>query len=165
MRLYLHSFKKSTGEEYPVETLKGKVVLIVNTATKCGLAPQFAGLEMIHSKYKDSGVVVLGFPCNQFGNQEPETNESMAESCQINHGVTFQLLEKIKVNGSDAHPLYKWLKSTTTNWFRKKIKWNFTKFLIDQEGNVVKRYAPTKKPEKIIEEIEKLLLKGEGINH
>ena len=159
MNLYAHNFKFPNGEQFPIETLKGKVVLIVNTATKCGLAPQFAGLELIHTNYKDKGVVVLGFPCNQFGSQEPETNESMVSSCEINHGVTFQLLEKIEVNGTNTHPLYKWLKASTKSCFGKKIKWNFTKFLIDKEGNAFKRYAPTKKPLKLINDIEKLLAK------
>lgn len=159
MDLYTFTIKKPNGEVYPINNLKGKVVLIINTATKCGLAPQFSGLEKIHKTYKDRDVVVLGFPCNQFGNQEPETNSSMEESCEINHGVTFQLLEKIEVNGTNTHPLFKWLKANSKSCFGKKIKWNFTKFLIDKEGKVYKRYAPTKKPAKLIKDIDKLLAK------
>lgn len=136
---------------------KGKVVLIVNTATKCGLAPQFDGLESLHEKYKDKGLVVLGFPCNQFANQEPETNDTVEESCRINFGVTFQLTEKIDVNGPNTHPIFAYLKNELGGFLGKKIKWNFTKFIIDKNGKPYKRYSPTTKPDKLEKDIESLL--------
>jgi glutathione peroxidase len=154
---YKLGFNYPNGKPYPLETLKGKVVLIVNTATKCGLTPQFGGLELLHVKYQDQGLVVLGFPCNQFGSQEPVSNEMMEESCAINHGVSFQLLEKIDVNGSTAHPLFTWLKKKSGSWFSRRIKWNFTKFLLDKNGNVIQRYSPITNPEKIDADILKLL--------
>ena len=122
------------------------------------MAPQFDGLEKLHQEYKDKGLVVIGFPCNQFQNQEPETNNTMEESCRINHGVTFQLTEKIDVNGKHTHPIFKYLKDELGGLFGKKIKWNFTKFLITAEGKPYKRFAPTTKPSKIEKDI-KLLLK------
>jgi len=145
------------GEELPMAAYKGKVVLIVNTATKCGFAPQFKGLQDLHQKYADKGLVVIGFPCNQFRNQEPETNESMVQYCQMNHGVTFQLTQKIDVNGASTHPIFKYLKQELGGTFGSKIKWNFTKFLIDREGKPIKRFAPITKPEKIEKDILKLL--------
>ncbi len=145
------------GEKVGMDSYKGKVILVVNTATKCGLAPQFDGLEQLHQKYKDKGLVVLGFPCSQFLNQEPETNETVVEACRINHGVTFQLFAKIDVNGKNAHPLYKFLKSQLGGVFGSKIKWNFTKFLIDKNGKPVKRFSPSTLPEKIEADIVKLL--------
>lgn len=151
------TFNSPSGKAYPIEDLKGKVVLIVNTATKCGLTPQFAGLELLHAKYEQDGLVVLGFPCNQFGNQEPETNASMVEVCSINHGVSFPLMEKIEVNGKNAHPLFVWLKRKSGGFFGSRVKWNFTKFLIDRNGEFVKRYSPVTKPEKIESEILELL--------
>lgn len=155
---YELSVKKPNGEVLTMNQLKGKPVLIVNTATKCGLAPQFEGLEELHQKYKDNGLVVLGFPSNQFLNQEPETNETVEATCQLNHGVTFQLTEKIDVNGKNEHPIFTFLKSKKGGFLGKKIKWNFTKFLIDKEGNVVKRYAPTTIPLNIEKDIEKLIV-------
>ncbi len=154
---YQLQFNLPNGDSYPVERLKGKTILVVNTATKCGLAPQFKGLERLHDKYENDGLVVLGFPCNQFAGQEPETNETMLEACEINHGVTFQLLQKIDVNGSDTHPVFGWLKKQTRNILRRRIKWNFTKFLISPEGTMVRRYSPVTKPEKIEGDIIKLL--------
>ena len=154
---YQPNAKTPSGQIISMSDFKGKVVLIVNTATKCGLAPQFKGLEELHQKYKDSGLVILGFPCNQFLNQEPETNETMVESCQINFGVTFQLFEKCDVNGADTHPVFKYLKKKLGGWFGSRIKWNFTKFLIDSNGNPIKRYAPTVKPEAIETDILKYL--------
>ena len=145
------------GRPLPMKELEGKVVLIVNTATKCGLAPQFEGLEKLHQKYKGKGLVVIGFPCDQFKNQEPETNETMEEVCRINHGITFQLTQKIDVNGPSEHPVFNWLKNKKSGFFGKKIRWNFTKFLIDKEGRVVKRYAPTVRPEKMEKAILKLI--------
>lgn len=136
---------------------KGRPILIINTATKCGLTPQFDGLEKLHQEYKDKGLVVLGFPCNQFAGQEPETNDSMEETCKINHGVTFQLSEKIDVNGKNAHPIFKYLKKEKGIPFLSSIKWNFTKFLVDKEGKVIHRYAPTTVPAKIKADIEAVL--------
>jgi len=154
---YSMTFNSPNGTAYPVEDLKGKVVLIVNTATKCGLTPQFAGLELLHAKYELEGLVILGFPCNQFGGQEPETNESMVEVCSINHGVSFPLMEKIEVNGKNAHPLFVWLKRKSGGFFGSRVKWNFTKFLIDRNGEFVQRYSPVTKPEKMEAGILKLL--------
>ena len=154
-----HDFtiKTPAGETVDLSRYKNKVVLAVNTATKCGLAPQFDGLEQLHQKYKDKGLVVLGFPSDQFLNQEPETNETIVEACRINHGVTFPLFEKIDVNGANTHPVYQYLKSEKGGILGSKIKWNFTKFLVDREGKVVSRYSPTTKPESIAADIEKLL--------
>ena len=135
----------------------GKPVLVINIATKCGLTPQFDGLEKLHQNYKDKGLVVLGFPCNQFAGQEPETNDTLEEACRINHGVTFQLSEKIDVNGKSAHPVFKFLKKEKGIPFFSAIKWNFTKFLIDKNGKVVQRYAPTTLPSKIAADIEAIL--------
>jgi glutathione peroxidase len=154
---YNYTINTPGGEKVEMSRYKGHVVLVVNTATKCGLAPQFDGLEMLHQKYKDKGLVVLGFPSDQFLNQEPETNDTVVEACRINHGVTFQLFQKIKVNGKETHPIYKYLKSKLGGFMGGKIKWNFTKFLIDKEGNPVKRYAPTTTPEKMEADILKLL--------
>lgn len=155
----IYSFKVNTpqGKSINFNDFKGQPILIVNTATKCGLAPQFDGLENLHQQYKDQGLVVLGFPCNQFQNQEPETNNTMEESCRINHGVTFQLTEKIDVNGKDTHPIFKYLKDELGGFLGSKIKWNFTKFLITAEGKPFKRYAPTTKPIKIEKDIQKLI--------
>jgi glutathione peroxidase len=154
---YSMEAKTQGGKPIPMKELEGKAVLIVNTATKCGLAPQFDGLEALHQKYKDKGLVVIGFPSDQFKNQEPETNETMEEVCRINHGVTFQLTQKVDVNGTNAHPIFTWLKNKKSGFFGKKIRWNFTKFLIDKNGKVVKRYAPTVKPEKMEKDILKLI--------
>lgn len=145
------------GEEITMDRYKGKVVLIVNTASKCGLTPQYEGLEKLYKMYKDKGLVILGFPCNQFSNQEPGTNKDIAEFCSLNYGVSFQMFSKIDVNGADTHPVYRFLKSQKGGTFGEDIKWNFAKFLIDREGNVVNRYAPTSKPESLKEDIEKLL--------
>jgi len=149
--------KSITGEEISMSKYKGKVVLIVNTASKCGFTPQYEGLEKIYKTYKDQGLVILGFPCNQFGNQEPGTEEDIQKGCMVNYGVTFQMFSKIEVNGEGTHPLYKYLKSEKKGILGKNIKWNFTKFLIDRNGKVVKRYSPTTKPESIASKIEKLL--------
>jgi len=154
---YNFSINTPRGEKVEMGRYKGQVVLVVNTATKCGLAPQFDGLEKLHQKYGDKGLVVLGFPSDQFLNQEPETNETIVEACRINHGVTFQLFEKINVNGKDTHPIYKYLKSELGGFLGSKIKWNFTKFLIDKNGKPVKRYSPTTLPEKLEADILKLL--------
>lgn len=154
---YNLSVRKPKGEPINMSQFEGKVVLIVNTATKCGLAPQFKGLEELHQKYKDQGLVLIGFPCNQFANQEPETNDTIVAACELNFGVTFQLTEKIHVNGENTHPIFKYLKDELGGTLGKKIKWNFTKFLITKEGKAFKRYAPTTKPAKIEKDIQKLL--------
>ena len=136
---------------------KGKVLLIVNTATGCGFTPQYEGLEALYKKYKDQGFVVLDFPCNQFANQAPGTEDEIVSFCQMKYNVSFPQFAKIKVNGDEANALYKLLKEQKGGFFSKAIKWNFTKFLVDREGNVVERYAPTTKPEKIEKDILKLL--------
>jgi glutathione peroxidase len=157
MNFYDLSINTPQGKELKMSDFQGKPVLIVNTATKCGLAPQFDGLEELHERYKDQGLIVLGFPCNQFRDQEPETNGSMVDSCRINHGVTFQLTEKIDVNGPNTHPIFEYLKEELKGFLSNKIKWNFTKFLITPEGKPYKRYAPITKPYKIEKDIVKLL--------
>ena len=145
------------GKTISFHDFKGKVLLVVNTATKCGFAPQFEGLEALQHQYSDQGLIVLGFPCNQFGEQEPETNETMEETCKINHGVTFPLTEKCDVNGKNTHPVFKYLKSKLGGLFGRRIKWNFTKFLVDRQGNPYKRYAPTKSPASLEPDIVALL--------
>ena len=156
----IHEFSAATlgGKEKSLAEYKGKVVLIVNTASKCGFTPQYAGLEAIYEKYKDQGFVILGFPCNQFGAQEPGSETEIEQFCQVNYGVKFPMFGKIDVNGSNAHPLYKFLTSEKPGILGlEAIKWNFTKLLIDKDGNPVKRYAPNTKPEDIAGDIEKLL--------
>lgn len=140
-----------------MDTYKGKTVLVVNTASKCGFTPQLEGLEQLNRQFKDKGLVILGFPCNQFGNQEPGDEKSIAEGCVINYGVTFQMFSKVDVNGDNAHPIYKYLKKELGGWFGSRIKWNFTKFLIDANGKPIKRFSPMTKPEKIGNYLEKLL--------
>ena len=135
----------------------GKVLLLVNTATKCGLASQFEELETLHQKYKEKGLVIIGFPCDQFLGQEPETNESMANVCQLNFGVTFILTEKIDVNGKNTHPIFTYLKRELGGFLSDSIKWNFTKFLIDKKGKPYKRYAPTVAPLHMEKDIVRLL--------
>jgi len=136
---------------------KGKTVIVVNTASKCGLTPQFEGLEMLYQKYKDKGLVILGFPCNQFANQEPGGANDIAEFCQLNYGVTFPMFAKVDVNGEGAHPIFKYLKSELGGLFGSKIKWNFTKFVIDKNGKPVKRFSPMTKPEKMETFLKKIL--------
>ena len=157
MSFYDFKINKPNGENLELNNFKGKVILAVNTASKCGLAPQFKGLEELHQKYKNKGLVVLGFPSSQFLNQERETNESVEEACEANFGVTFQLTEKIDVNGSNTHAIFKHLKSKKGGFLGSRIKWNFTKFLISGEGKVVRRYAPTTTPDQIERDIIGLL--------
>ncbi len=154
-----YDFKANTlqGKEISMSDYKGKVVLVVNTASKCGLTPQFEGLETLYKKYSDKGLVILGFPCNQFAGQDPGTASEIGEFCTKNYGVTFQMMEKIDVNGKDAHPLYKYLKKKLGGTFGDSIKWNFTKFLIDKNGTPVKRFAPTDKPADLEKDIVKAL--------
>jgi len=138
--------------------LQGKVMLIVNTASACGFTPQFGGLEKIYLTYKDQGLAVLGFPCNQFGNQDPGSNEVIADFCQVNYGVSFTMMQKVNVNGTDAHPLYQWLCAEAPGLLGSKaIKWNFTKFLVGRDSRVIKRYASMDKPEKMAQDIEAAL--------
>lgn len=152
------SARDINGSEVNLSAYKGKVLLIVNTASKCGFTPQYKGLQAVYEKYRDRGLEILGFPCNQFGHQEPGGDSDISQFCELNFGVDFPLFGKIDVNGSDAHPLYKHLKEAAPGLMGSKaIKWNFTKFLVDPEGNVVKRYAPKDKPETIAADIEKLL--------
>lgn len=155
--LYDFTVKERNGAIKPLAELSGKVVLVVNTATKCGLAPQFNGLEKLHQTYKEKGLVILGFPCNQFANQEPETNDTVAQACAINFGVSFPLMAKVDVNGANTEPLYAWLKYKLRGSLNDDIKWNFTKFLIDKNGKPKKRFAPTDQPEKIEKYIRNLL--------
>jgi glutathione peroxidase len=146
------------GQPAPLSEYKGKVLLIVNTASKCGFTPQFEGLEKLWKGYSDKGLVVLGFPCNQFGSQDPGANDEIASFCQLNYGVSFPMMAKIDVNGGNAHPLYQWLvKEAPGILGTKAIKWNFTKFLIGRDGQVIGRYAPTDAPKALVADIEKAL--------
>ncbi|MDC8012323.1 glutathione peroxidase [Tahibacter soli] len=138
------------GDEQPLKAYKGKAMLIVNVASKCGFTPQYTGLEAMYRKFKDQGLVVLGFPCDQFGHQEPGDADEIRNFCSLEYDVTFPLFAKIEVNGEKAHPLYRWLKSEKAGFLGSEgIKWNFTKFLVGRDGKVLKRYAPTDSPEKI----------------
>jgi len=150
--------EQPNGQILPFEELKGKVVLIVNTASKCGFTPQYKGLQELYEKYKEKDFVILGFPCNQFGGQEPEDDESIGEFCQLNHGVSFPLMKKSDVNGDNSSEVYKFLKSQKAGIFGlTRIKWNFEKFLIDKQGNVVNRWASTTTPSAIEAEVAKLV--------
>ncbi|MDD3224848.1 MAG: glutathione peroxidase [Clostridium sp.] len=157
MKFYDFSAVKMNGKEGKMDEYKGKVILVVNTASKCGFTPQLKGLEDLYKEYKDKGLEILGFPCNQFASQDPGTNEEISKFCLVNYGVTFTMFEKIDVNGNNVHPLYKFLKEEAKGSLGSAIKWNFTKFLVDREGNVIKRYAPVTTPEKLKSDIEKLL--------
>ena len=157
MKFYDFKAKKINGQEVEMKDYEGKVVLIVNTASKCGFTPQFAELENLYKEYKDSGLEILGFPCNQCAKQDSGSNEEIHSFCQLNYGVSFNMFEKIEVNGKNAHPLYRFLKDEQGGIMGSDIKWNFTKFLIDRDGNVVKRYAPIVKPSKIESDIKDLL--------
>ena len=145
------------GKEVKTESYKGKVVLVVNTASKCGFTPQYEGLENLYREFKDKGLVILGFPCNQFGNQEPGSEKDISEGCLINYGVSFPMFSKINVNGENAHPIYKYLKEELPGFPGSNIKWNFTKFIVDKNGNPVKRFSSLTKPESLRPIIEKLL--------
>lgn len=144
------------GNEIQMEEFKDKVVLVVNTASKCGFTPQYEGLEKLHEQYKDKGLEILGFPCNQFAGQEPGGKEEI-EACLLNYGVGFQMFDKVNVNGKETHPIFKLLKKELPGILGGRIKWNFTKFLIDKNGNPVKRFAPGTKPEKLEKDILSLL--------
>lgn len=146
------------GEQVDLQDYKGKVLLIVNTASKCGFTPQFEGLEKLYEKYKDQGLEVLGFPCNQFLKQDPGSNDEIAEFCSLNYGVSFPMFAKIDVNGPETHPLYAYLKQEAKGVLgSEKIKWNFTKFLVNREGQVQKRYAPNTEPKDMAKDVEALL--------
>ncbi|MCG8673743.1 MAG: glutathione peroxidase [Pseudomonadales bacterium] len=156
--IYEFSGKNIKGEDVPLSDYKGKVLLIVNTASKCGFTPQYKGLESLYKNYQDKGLEILGFPCNQFGKQEPGNSDDISEFCELNFGVTFPLFEKVEVNGPNTHPLYDYLKKEAPGLLGSgAIKWNFTKFLVDGDGNVVKRFSPTDTPEKIEKHVKSLL--------
>jgi glutathione peroxidase len=156
--VYEFTANSLTGKPVNLEQYRGKVLLIVNTASKCGFTPQYEGLEKMYEQFKDKGVEVLGFPCNQFGSQEPGSADEIGAFCQKNYGVNFPMFEKIDVNGENAHPLYKFLKSEGKGILgTEAIKWNFTKFLVKKDGSVYKRYASTTAPKELMPDIEKLL--------
>lgn len=156
--IYDFAAKRLDGTPENLDAYKGKVLLIVNTASECGFTPQFMGLQSVYEQFKDRGFEVLGFPCNQFGGQEPGDAEQIGAFCQKNFGVGFPMFEKIDVNGDDTHPLYKYLKTSAKGLLgTEAIKWNFTKFLVDREGKVIDRFAPSTKPEELVSKIEALL--------
>lgn len=155
--VYDFTVKKTNGTEQPLRDFEGKTLLIVNTASKCGLTDQFQELQELYDKYKDQGLEILGFPCGQFNNQEFDNMEETTEFCQVNYGVTFPIFDKIDVNGENEHPLFTHLKAAKGGILSNDIKWNFTKFLVDKDGQVVDRYAPTTKPSKIEKDIVKQL--------
>ena len=163
MSLYDVAVKDITGKEITLKDYKDKVMLVVNTASKCGLTSQYEGLETLYEKYKDKGLVVLGFPCNQFGGQEPGNSDDIQEFCRATFSIKFPMFEKIEVNGENTHPLYKILKDEAPGLLgSKKIKWNFTKFLVAKEGKAITRFAPTTKPEDLELDIIKALGISEG---
>ena len=146
------------GQSVPLSQYRGKVLLIVNTASACGFTPQFGGLEELHKEYADRGLVVLGFPCNQFGAQDPGSNDEIASFCQLNYGVSFPMMAKVDVNGAQASPLYRWLCAEAPGLLGSKaIKWNFTKFLVGKDGQVIRRYAPQDTPAKLADDVEAAL--------
>ncbi|MCD8863221.1 glutathione peroxidase [Staphylococcus arlettae] len=157
MNIYDINVQMPDGSSYTLDKYKGQVMLIVNTASECGFTPQFEDLQALYEEYKDQGFVILGFPCNQFGGQEPGTGEEATQNCKINYGVTFPIHEKIDVKGENQHPLYKFLTEAQNGFFNEKIKWNFTKFLVDREGNVINRFSPQKKSNQFKQDIETLL--------
>lgn len=156
-KIYDFSAEKLEGGEQNFSEYTGKVLLIANTASKCGFTPQFEGLEKLYADYQEKGLVVVGFPCNQFGSQDPGSNDEIGAFCQRNYGVSFPMMAKIDVNGEHTHPLYAYLKEEAKGMLGKSIKWNFTKFLVGKDGNVIGRYASTTKPEKMAKDIEKAL--------
>ncbi len=156
--VYDFQARQINGQDIDLSAFKGKVMLIVNTASQCGFTPQFGGLEELHKTYGGKGLVVLGFPCNQFGAQDPGPDDEIASFCQVNYGVSFPMMSKVDVNGPDAHPLYQWLSAEAPGLLgSKSIKWNFTKFLVGKDGNVIKRYAPLDKPADLAKDIEAAL--------
>ncbi|GGN99360.1 glutathione peroxidase [Saccharibacillus kuerlensis] len=158
MSVYDYEARTSKGEEVKLSDYQGKVVLIVNTASKCGFTPQFQGLQELYDKYHERGLEILGFPSNQFNEQDPGSNEEIVEFCQLNYGVKFPMFEKIDVKGGSAHPLFQYLSAEAPGLMGSKaVKWNFTKFLVDREGKPVKRFSPQTSPEQLTKDIEKLL--------
>ncbi len=155
--IYDFSVPTSTGDQQSLRDYQGKVVLIVNTASKCGFTPQYEGLQDLHDKYSERGLVVVAMPCNQFGAQEPGSNADVQEFCQLNYGLSFPVMGKIEVNGSGQHPLYAHLTKQAKGLITDSIKWNFTKFLVNRDGQVIERFAPVTKPEAISKNIEELL--------
>ena len=156
--IYDFEARQINGKDIALSQFKGKVMLIVNTASKCGFTPQFGGLEELYKSYSGKGLVVVGFPCNQFGSQDPGADGEIAEFCQVNYGVSFPMMGKIDVNGPAAHPLYKWLSSEAPGLLGSKaIKWNFTKFLVGKDGQVIRRYAPIDKPADLARDVEAAL--------
>ena len=162
-KFYELAAKNAAGDEMQFDQFKGKTVLIVNTATRCGLAPQFKQLEKLYHDYQAQGLVILGFPCNQFMSQEPESNETMETSCLLKYGVTFQLMSKTKVNGPNAHPVFKYLKNELSELLGSRVKWNFTKFLITNEGSPFRRYGPYTQPKALEKDIKKLILRKKKV--
>lgn len=148
-RFYQLTATRLDGQLIPMADYAGKLVLVVNTASHCGFTPQYAGLEALYKKYADQGLVVLGFPCNQFGKQEPGSADGISRTCHINYGVSFPMFEKVEVNGAAAHPVFRYLKEALPGVFGGRIKWNFTKFLIGRDGKPLKRFAPLTTPEKM----------------
>lgn len=157
MSIYSFMVKDSRGSEKALADFQGKVLLIVNTASKCGFTPQYAGLQQLYNDWRDRGVEILAFPCDQFGHQEPGTDDEIQQFCQLNYGVTFPVFSKIEVNGENAHPLFQYLTEKKPGPQGRDIQWNFTKFLIDREGNVVERFEPAVTPETLGPAFEKLL--------
>lgn len=155
--IYDFEVKKANGEKETLEKYKGRPLLIVNTASKCGFTPQFEGLEKLYEQYKDQGLEILGFPCGQFNDQEFDSQEEIMEFCQVNYGVTFPVYAKVDVKGDHADPLFRYLTSQQRGMLTEAIKWNFTKFLVDRDGNVVKRFAPQTPPSNMEEDVKKLL--------
>ena len=155
--IYDFTVPTSNGQEQSLADYKGKVVLIVNTASQCGFTPQYEGLEILHNNYSERGLVVVAMPCNQFGAQEPGNNDSIQEFCQLNYGLSFPVMGKIDVNGAAQHPLYRYLTKQTKGLITDSIKWNFTKFLVNREGQVIERFASVTKPDALAKHIEKLL--------
>ncbi|KXI21195.1 glutathione peroxidase [Photobacterium sanguinicancri] len=147
------------GEDIAMADFTGKVVLVVNTASECGFTPQYQGLQDLYAKFQDKGLVILGFPCNQFGGQEPGENDTIEQACQINYGVEFPMFAKVDVNGANSHPVFQYLAKALPGTFGSKVKWNFTKFLIGRNGKPMKRYAPTKKPASMEADIVRALAK------
>jgi len=157
-KIYDFSVEDAHGKEQPLSQYQGKVMLVVNTASHCGFTPQYKELQELHQTWGGKGLEILAFPCNQFGQQEPGTNQDIQEFCELNYGVSFPVMAKIEVNGANAHPLYNYLRAQKKGILGSNIKWNFTKFLVDQNGEVLKRYGPTVSPKEIGDEVEKLLI-------
>ena len=159
MNIFDFEAQSIDGQHVALSRYQGQVLLIVNTASACGFTPQFAGLEKLHQQYGPQGLAVIGFPCNQFGGQDPGSNQEIGAFCQKNYGVSFQMMAKVEVNGDAAHPLFQWLKSEAPGLLGTEgIKWNFTKFLVGRDGRVIKRYAPQDTPEKIAKDVEAALV-------